>query len=69
MKKLLNALKEINWNFGRGKIVRVILNPDGISGTVVRRIPITQCNGFEETRTFRMTDRKVKFLGSSRTLA
>ena len=67
---LIKVLQSMNWNHGRGDVVRVVLNADGETGQVVRRIPTTQSTGFEETRNIRIIDgRKVRFAGRTRVFA
>lgn len=67
IQNLLNVLREMNWHFGRGDFVRVAINADGTTGQLIRRIPTTQTNGFEESRRITIIDgRKVRFAGRTR---
>lgn len=66
-KTLLQALKEINWEYGRGDLVSYTLNANGLSGFVTRYIPTGQNTGFEENRKFVIVDgHKVRFCGRTR---
>lgn len=70
LNKLIEKLREMNWNYGRGDLVAVTLNVDGTTGHVTRRIPTTQHTGFEETRKIRIVDGdKVRFAGQLRKFA
>ena len=62
--KICNRLVEMNWHFGRGEIKRV----DFQNMTVTRRVPVTQCTGFDETRRFRLSGDTVHFLGHQSSL-
>jgi len=66
---VLDRLVQLNNHYGRGDVVSVAFDPVWdeesftYTGTVTRRIPITQKTGYREQRKFTVNGGTVKFLG------
>ena len=59
--ELTQALKAINWNYGRGDIVTITLNPQGTGGEVV-----CQKQYGADVNRFTLLDGKVRYRGRTR---
>jgi len=71
--KIAKVLRSLNWSWGRGRVREVTfltISEDGKSmkGTVTRRIPTTQTNGFDEERAFSVVGSTVFFLSHQHTM-
>jgi hypothetical protein len=62
--ELMRALNHINWNYGKGSIAGVYVDPDLRGGTVNRRM-----TSHEDMRRFAYNGVRIKFLGRNRKVA